>query len=410
MKDQAQIKEAVTTPPMARARPPRPAGRTWAHALLAVVMLYLFISAIEVMGGGLKLLTRDPTADRFLKEQVFAFAQNPLSGLCVGVLVTSIVQSSSFTTSFTVGLVVARQITLAQAVPLIMGANIGTSVTNLLVSLGHVRRRREFRRALAGACVHDFFNLLSVVLLFPLEWRFKILSWPAAAFGNWLENAAFFTTDPKELNLVKFAVEPLANGISWFTSELLGMSLVAAGSVEAALGVVLLFVALWGLVKALRGVLLHRLSGLFERVLFTSPLRSYLVGLFTTAAVQSSSVTTSLVVPLVGSGVLRIKQIYPYTLGANLGTTVTAMLAALAKAAITPDPAAAAAGLAAAAAHMMFNLLGTAIFWPLQAIPISMAKSFARVASRRRVLVAVFLVLLFFVIPLTIIIVTKKLT
>ena len=79
---------------------------------------------------------------------------NPLVGLFTGILATTLAQSSSTITSIAVGLVASRALTIEGAIPVVMGANIGTSVTNTLVSMGHITRKEEFRRALAGATVH----------------------------------------------------------------------------------------------------------------------------------------------------------------------------------------------------------------------------------------------------------------
>ncbi len=378
----------------------RRSGR--ANGLLAALMLYLFISAITMMGHGLKTAAKDEKASRSI-QSVIQFADTPIVALCVGVLITSIVQSSSFTTSLTVGLVVAGSLTVESAVPIVMGANIGTSVTNLLVSVAHIRNRLEFRRALAGAAVHDFFNVLSVAVLFPLEVAFKILSAPATAFGHWLIGLGVFPPNPKDFNLIKLATWPFTKGIDKILLNLLELSKPVAGLLIAAAALVLLFGSLAMLVKVLRGALTHRLGGLFGKVLFVSPGRSFAVGILTTAMVQSSSVTTSLAVPLVATGVLRLRQIYPYTLGANVGTTVTAMLAALALAAGGEG----AMGLAVALAHLLFNICGIAIFWPLRRLPLSLAKRYAKVASERKRWVIVFVLGLFFALPVTVIVIAS---
>ncbi len=382
-----------------------PAWRSWLGALAALAAVYMFVAAINLMGHGLKVVAGVPEA-KAVMDGIFRLADHPLAGLSVGILITSLVQSSSFTTTFAVGLVATGQVSLVTAIPIIMGANIGTSVTNILVSLAHLRQRKEFERSLGGAIVHDLFNLLSVMLLLPLEWAFGIVSRPANAFAEWLGGAAFFTSDPKHYNVVKAMVEPLHDGMDWLLGSLFGMGQVPRGIVTAAVAIVLLFVALFFLVKILRGLLKARLAGLFSKTLFRHPAISFVVGLFTTVAVQSSSVTTSLVVPLVGAGVLKIKQIFPYTLGANIGTTVTAIIGGLAIAATASgeiDAAvqhAAAMGLAVAFGHLLFNIYGTAVFWPLQWIPISLAKGYAKLASRRRILAAAYILVIFFLLPI----------
>jgi sodium-dependent phosphate cotransporter len=142
------------------------------------------------------------------------------------------------------------------------------------------------------------------------------------------------------------------------------------------LALVLLFVCLQQMMKVMKGAILARLESLFDRVLFRNDAASFSLGLVCTAAVQSSSATTSLIVPLAGTGVLTIKQIFPYTLGANVGTTVTAILASLSTGS--------AAAVTVALAHLTFNIFGIAIFYPLRDLPIWLAKKAGSLASRSK--------------------------
>lgn len=64
---------------------------------------------------------------------------------------------------------VSLVVPISNAIPMIMGANIGTSVTNTLVSIGQISNKGDFRRAFAGATVHDMFNWITVLVLLPLE-------------------------------------------------------------------------------------------------------------------------------------------------------------------------------------------------------------------------------------------------
>ena len=86
----------------------------------------------------------------------------------IGVLVTVLVQSSSTSTTIIVGLVAAN-VPVKTAIPMIMGSNIGTSVTNTIVSSTQMADREEFKRAFACATVHDMFNWLSVIILVTVE-------------------------------------------------------------------------------------------------------------------------------------------------------------------------------------------------------------------------------------------------
>jgi solute carrier family 34 (sodium-dependent phosphate cotransporter) len=133
------------------------------RALLVVFFLYVFLVGIGFLEAGIAAAGADFQA-RLMRE-----VSHPLSGLCAGLLATVLVQSSSVSTATIVGMVGAGTLPVSLAVPMIMGANIGTTVTNTLASLGSIRRANEFRRAFAAATVHDFFNLMAVAILLPLE-------------------------------------------------------------------------------------------------------------------------------------------------------------------------------------------------------------------------------------------------
>jgi sodium-dependent phosphate cotransporter len=123
-----------------------------------------------------------------------------------------------------------------------------------------------------------------------------------------------------------------------------------------------------------------------------------LFGMAVTVMVQSSSITTSMVVPLVGAGILTVEQIFPYTMGANLGTTVTAMLASLATGNI--------AAVTVAFAHMFFNLTGIGAVYPIRfirRIPIRLAWALSALTDKSRVYAFVFVGGVFYAIPFALI-------
>ncbi|HUX02834.1 MAG: Na/Pi symporter [Phycisphaerae bacterium] len=399
-----------------RAEPRRPAWQTLARILLVFVLLYGFLGGMAMMGEGLKALGKNPHFDasqpqadgnqpyRPVVYQVFSHAANPLVGLFVGILVTAIFQSSSFTAAFVVSLVVTTPLTLHQAIFIIMGVNIGTCITNAGVSFMQMRRAEEFERAYGAAITHEIFNTLTVLILFPIEW----IVWKATGRG-FLERIAsalasgFYSGTPtghKPTNFLKEAVEPLTSGTSWILDRGLGLSHNWANVALAALGVVLLFVALIGVTKALRNLVLKRVERLFDRVLFRNDLTAFLVGLVLTGTVQCSSITTSLVVPLVAAGLLNIFQVFLFTLGANVGTTVTALLASFAASADTPQLAK--VGIALAFSHTAFNVLGVAVWYPLRRVPIGIARWHARQAARSKRYAVFHVVGFFFGLPLLI--------
>ena len=109
----------------------------------------------------------------------------------MGILATVLVQSSSVTTVTIVGLVGSGIVPVEQAIPMIMGANIGTTVTNTLVALANLRNTEGFRRAFTAATMHDFFNVIAVAILLPLELLTGFLSTAA----SWLARSVSGQTE-----------------------------------------------------------------------------------------------------------------------------------------------------------------------------------------------------------------------
>lgn len=345
--------------------------------LILLALLYIFFLSIALMGTSFKFFGKG------FAEQLLVTTSSPFVGLFIGVLATSLVQSSSTVTSMTVGLVAAGALDATHAIPIIMGSNIGTSVTNTLVSVGHISRPVEFKRAFAAATIHDFFNLTTVLILFPLQLATNFLGISAAFLGRKLgEVGGLKFSDP-----LKVIVEPATNLIT----ELTGGS----GVVMLAIAVALLFVALRYIVVNLKALIIGRIEAFFDAALFRNALNALLLGLVLTVMVQSSSITTSLVVPLAGAGILTLRQIFPFTLGANVGTTITAMLAALVTGS---EPA-----VVVAFAHLLFNIFGIALIWPVRGGPIYLAEKLAAQSVRSRLVPLVYIGFVFFVIPLSLI-------
>lgn len=355
-----------------------------------LVILYVFLLSVKLLGKSIGLLGKGQ-AESLLSE----YTSNRFIGLFVGVLATSLVQSSSTVTSIVVGLVGGGGLPLTNAVPIVIGANIGTTITNIIVSLGHIRRRREFRHAFAAATVHDIFNVLTTLIIFPLELLFSPIERMAVFLTHLLPQTTY--------SMGKGPLAPLLKPpVNWITGlveksdmrEIFGPLLVL-------FALVLLFASLFFLVKVLKGFLLARLEAFFARYLFRNPLLGLFLGMAVTGLVQSSSVTTSLLVPMAGAGILTLSQIYPFTLGANFGTTFTALIAAMA------TPGAQGQGLSIAICHCLFNLGGIAIFFPLKRIPMGMARRYALLASQRRRYAFLLIGVVFFVIPISIIVISE---
>ena len=353
--------------------------------LLVILLIYLLIVAVGMIGAGFKSATGDQA------KELFAFATNPFLGLIVGTVATALIQSSSTVTSIIVGLV-AGGLPVVTAIPMVMGANIGTTITNTIVSLGHVGDKDEFRRAFAAATVHDFFNLLSVVVFLPVE----ILFHPLEKLGLFLAN--FFIGESslslKNLNFVKALTKPVVNLFKSITHILPAPF---DGIMLIILGVILIFFTIAFIGKLLKMLMVGRAKEIVHTAIGRGPIAGIGAGTLVTILVQSSSTTTSLMVPLAGTGVFGLKEIYPFTLGANIGTCITALLAATAI-----DGAKAVPALEIAMVHLLYNVLGVVIIFGipfLAKLPIIGAETLAKVASERKVLAFAYIISVFFVIP-----------
>jgi len=379
----------------------RPDGKRtipgWLRGIYAGLFLYLFLCSINVMGGGLKMLMHAESSEVWI-DRVFGLADNPFVALMAGVFVTAIVQSSSFTTSTIILMAAAGTLHVEAAIFAVMGANIGTSVTGILVSLANIRIRRQFRRAFTAAMVHDIFNLLSVGVLFPIEWIFHPLARMAGAIAGGLG----LETTGKPDSPIKLITRPVVEFVN-AGADLLFSNPVAIGLTVAIVGLLMLFGSLVMLMTNLRGALLSRLETLFRSVFFRNDLMAGVVGTITTVLVQSSSITTSLIVPLAGAGVVTLRRVFAFMLGANIGTTVTGVIAA---AAVVDGKVLA---VTIAASHVLFNIFGILIWYPLRIVPLSLATWYGRLAARSKRYAILFLVMVFFVIPFIGILITELL-
>jgi sodium-dependent phosphate cotransporter len=373
-------------PPGRPARGGQVAGA--ARALAVVALLYFFLVAVNGLGAGFRALGEG------VLESFFRATENPFVGLMVGILATTLVQSSSVTTAMIVGLVAAplNPLPVANAVPMIMGANIGTTVTNTVASLAHMGRREEFRRAFAVATVHDFFNYLSVLILLPLELATGFLRHSAELLAGLVGGLSGAEYESPIRGLIKAGGAPIEAGLSLVTPSERAFAIA-----YIVVSAILIFVTLLGIVRVMRASMQSRVEALVSRALARSPLIAMAVGVIATVMVQSSSITTSLLVPLAGAGLLTMRQALPITLGANIGTTVTALLAALAATGANAQ-----AGLTIALVHLLFNLTGTGMILPfpsIRQVPLSVAGWLSGLAVRSRVWTVVFVAALFYGLP-----------
>lgn len=356
-----------------------------ARGVLVLCLIYTFLVGVSALEAGIKVMGEDT------QESLFSNVDNPLAALFVGLLGTVLVQSSSASTSIIVGLVASGALGVDDAVPMVMGANIGTTVTNTLVSLGHVRQSEEFKRAFAAATVHDFFNVLAVAILLPLELLTGVLSNLAEKMSNALVGSAGTEWESP----VKTWVRTPVGWLDDLWSEL-GADGNTLGTLLLLSGLFIVLASLTLITKNMRRLVADRIERSLNAVLSRGAgMVAMLLGMVITISVQSSSITTSILIPLSAAGVLSLHNAYPITLGANVGTTITALLAALA----ASRPEALTVGLV----HTLFNVGAIALMYPVPLVrhlPIRAAETLATVAVERRMFAVGYVVVTFVVVPL----------
>lgn len=348
-------------------------------SILAATALFLF--ALIFVGHAFRVAGGD------IAKSILSVTYNPFISLFIGLLITAIIQSSSTSTSMIVAAVATGSLDFTNAVPMIMGANIGTTLTSTLVSIGYITKRKEFRKAIAAGTQHDFFNILVTMLLLPLELYYGFLSGLAIQITNFI--APFDTAHAAEgFNYGFWGDSSL---FSWF------FSLTDNSLILLMVSFVVLIIAIKLFSRLLYNTLIGNFKENLQRLIFSSPLRSFLWGTALTATVQSSSVTTPLAVPLVATGKISLKQSFPYIMGANLGTTITALIAALYHSH---------AAISIAMVHVLFNLIGVLIFFPLASvrkIPLRLASRLGRLTLHHRLVGFAYILLTFFLIPFVLI-------
>mmetsp|Transcript_14840 Transcript_14840/g.35959 ORF Transcript_14840/g.35959 Transcript_14840/m.35959 type:complete len:524 (+) Transcript_14840:1692-3263(+) len=402
--------------------------------------LYFFLLGLNLLGSGAKVMGGCAAG------ALFGDDMNPIAGLMVGIVATVLLQSSSTTTSIVVSLVGADTVSVKQGIFMIMGANIGTSVTNTIIAMGHMGDGDQLERAFAGATVHDMFNFLSVGVLLPVEaatgYLFHLTKACVKNFksqdGEKWEGPVKKLVSPlgKRIIIVnKKVAKEIASGKStcdtyypnngtlscedysdpltcksglmscdkkadtpycpaFFDPEATESIDRTSGVCSFIIGLILLFICLFALVKILQRMMMGASTRVLYKATNINGYVAILIGAGITILVQSSSITTSVLTPLVGVGALRLEQMLPLTLGANIGTTVTGLLAALLGNAN---------GMQVALAHLFFNITGIAIWYPvpfMRNIPLNAARALGRSTRLFRGFPLIYIAIAFIAMPL----------
>ena len=360
-------------------------GQKWRpilkNTLLILAALIAFLFALDLM------ITSFQQLGKVAAETILLATSNPFTALFIGLLITAIIQSSSATTSMVVALVASGSLTLEGAIPIIMGANVGTTITSTIVSLGFIAKKKEFIRAVAAGTYHDFFNILTVLILFPFEYFYGLLS------GLSHQIAVSFFNEP--INIVSPQQSVFGEGFTPLTKFLI--TNIDSGLLLAIISFALLFGSILFFRRIISNLLGFGSENTFQKFFFKSPFKSFGWGLVTTAAIRSSTMTTSLVVPLVAHKVVKLREAAPFILGANIGTTVTAFIAS----AFNSNSA-----ISIAIAHLMFNVIGVLIFLIIpffNTIPLLLATRFGRLTREYRLVGFLYILVVFFFLPFSLI-------
>lgn len=351
--------------------------------LLLITLVFLF--ALDLATESLKAIV----GLNYLRKS-FNEVYSPFVGLFVGLLATALVQSSTLITSLSVALVASGTLSVQNAVPIVMGANIGTTITCMLISFGHVMRRKEFRKAVSGSMLHVAFNIIPTILFFPLEyyWGFlsKISLFFASGFSgeqSGLSFKGFYFSEHITIPLIEtLHIENYA--VVW-----LGLAILSA------------FLCIRLFIVMFRKILVNDFMKRVGSVFWSKPWRGFVWGVLITALVHSSTVVTSFLVTLISSNRISLRQAFPLIIGANLGTTLTALTASLSKSETA---------MSVAFAHCLFNLLSVILVLPfpwVQTKIILLCRRLGRLTMHHQLAGFLYVLIVFFLIPFLLIYLNK---
>ena len=349
-----------------------------------ILTLFFFLFCINLMVASLGTYASD------FEQRILTSALNPFIGLFIGLLVTAVIQSSSTTSTMVVAMVATGTLTIHEAIPIIMGANIGTTLTSTIVSLGFISDKKAFRKGVSAGVIHDFYNIILVLVLFPLEYYYEFLSKLSIKL-----NSVFIGKNVSESG----------EGFRGFMDFGLADNIVALGPkniLMLVLSFILLFISIKLLTSVIKRTAIGDSKNRLRKFVFNKPLKSFGWGVLITSAIQSSSVSTSLMVPLVATEKVRLRNAFPFIIGANLGTTITALIAA----SFGSETA-----MSIAIAHLLFNLMGALIFMlstRLRETMVNFIKKFSIVMTQKRVIGLSYIIITFFLLPFLLITLNKQ--
>ncbi|EYC03513.1 hypothetical protein Y032_0093g2633 [Ancylostoma ceylanicum] len=402
------------------------------------IILFLYICSLSNLSTAFSLL-----GSRGLGKAIKAspLINDPISAVVVGMLATVVLQSATTTTNVLVGMVAADMITVHEAIPVMIGSELGGTLVNAIVSLAYSGKPEQFRRAFAAATLGDVFNICCIFVILPLELATGFIeefSWlivdPLIAEQGISFKTLDLLTDPVNRMVLEVNEAELRNATidddyfapdhsfvyrcvfkngsriykcpythlfaySSFSDSLIGWIVLVisiAVLVFCLIGIVYLIQTLLKgpLAKYVRGLLSRECPGRWR------PCTGYtvmLVGLIITLAIQSNNIFNSSLTPLVGSGVISLEQMYPLILGANIGGSFSAVLAAL-----TADGSRFEKTLHMAVCQVLYNIIGTFMFYLIpwtRKLPTFLARRLGEITDQYRWFIVVFILMFFVLIP-----------
>ncbi|WP_083280189.1 Na/Pi symporter [Corynebacterium sp. HMSC29G08] len=370
----------------------------WVAVLLGV---WILLNGVGMIGDGFKGIAGDRA------QELFSFAENPFVGLAIGIVATAIIQSSSTTTSIVVGMI-AGGLPLNIAIPMLFGANMGTSVTSTLVALGLAGNKKQFQRGFSMATVHDFFNLIAILIFFPLEIFTGFLGKTATSISPSLSGQGD--------GVVSGIFEAIGDFIDLITEPLVGLAgMLAAplgdvwgGVALAVVGIVLILFSIQFIGNILTALLVGKAQEILYAALGKNAFVGVLSGATITTLVQSSSTTTALTVPLAASGKFEVRTLFPFVVGANIGTTVTGLIAAF-----SASGAEAEAAMAGALVHTLFNTFAAILILGvpfMRKLPPLCSDWLAELATKNKLYVVAWIGGVFFILPIVAVVISNALT
>ena len=355
--------------------------KPWSDLLAGV---YLFATLLLFLFALTLLVHSSSKLSGPLTETILFATSNPFNGLFIGILITALFQSSSTTTSLVIAFVAAGSITVDNAIPIVMGANIGTTITSTIVSLAFINRKKEFRRAVSAGTYHNFFNVLTAALLFPFEYYYSAVGRAAQALVEYF--------GIPDWRLVKGVGGSFSFG---FQSIIDMLDNLLPPTILAIASIVMLFLSILLFRRFVSKLFETKRSEVVSKVFFRTTPRAFGWGVILTAAIRSSTITTSMVVPLVAKKIVSLRSAAPFIIGSNIGTTVTAFIA------VTLSPQAKTA-FTIAFAHLLFNITGVILFMlipGIKEVPLRLSNFIGKLTLKYRLAGLVYILVAFFFIP-----------